>query len=155
MNLIQSLVGFLGRALLSIIFISSAANKIFDWQGAEQYFIQALTDWLAMSIGNSTLQNGIEFALAHIFELLLLATVFELIGGLLVFLGLWVRFGALLLILFLVPSTFVFHHFWELQGLERSTQMINFMKNTSILGGLLIILALGKGNKCYRQGQAE
>ncbi|MBS0603750.1 MAG: DoxX family protein [Verrucomicrobia bacterium] len=148
MSIIQSLVAFIGRALLSIIFIASAIHKIADWQGTLQYLVQALTDWLALSAGNAMIQNGVEWALSNASLLLTLAVVFELIGGLLVFLGLWTRLGALLLILFLIPATLVFHHFWQLQGADRQMQMINFMKNVSITGGLLFLLAVGKGRKC-------
>ncbi len=155
MNFIQSLIAFLGRALLSIIFIASGVNKILIWQSTEQCFTQALTSWLAVSVGNPTLQNAIEFGLANAFLLLVIAVVFEIVGGLLVFLSLWVRFGAFLLILFLIPTTMTFHHFWELQGVDREMQMIHFMKNVSILGGLLVVLALGKGRKTEKSDVQE
>jgi putative oxidoreductase len=147
MNLIQSLVAFLGRVLLSIIFIASGIHQVLYWQNTEQYFTQGLTHWLAISVGDATLQSAIEFGLAHAFLLLLLGVIFEIIGGLLIFLGLWVRLGSLLLIIFLIPTTIAFHHFWQLQGADREMQMIHFMKNVSILGGLLVVLALGKGRK--------
>jgi putative oxidoreductase len=145
MNIIQSLVAFLGRALLSIIFISSAIHMIADWQGTMQFFNQSLTDWLAISVGHDFIQSGIEWSLTNASALLLAGIIFQLVGGLLVFFGLWLRLGALLLVVFLIPTTFVFHHFWMLQGDERQMQMINFMKNLSIGGGLLFILAMGSG----------
>ena len=155
MNLIQSLIAFLGRALLSIIFIASGINQMLNWQNAEQYFIKGLTDWLALNVGNPAFQDAIEFGLAHSFLCILLAVVFQVIGGLLVFLGLWVRLGSFLLIIFLIPATLAFHHFWQLQEPNREMQMINFMKNVSILGGLLILLALGKGRKSEKSHPIE
>jgi putative oxidoreductase len=151
----KSLIAFLGRALLSIIFISSGINTILDWQNTQQFFNQNLTDWLALNVGNPTLQSGIEFGIAHGSLLLLLGVIFELVGGLMVFLGLWVRFGAFLLIIFLILVTPTFHHFWQIQEPERQMQMINFMKNVSILGGLFILLALGKGSKCVKKDEKE
>jgi len=145
MNIFQSSLGFLGRALLSVIFIASAVGKIMDWQGTLQFFNQSLTNWLALNVGNTFFQPLLEWSLENSSTLLLAAVIFELLGGALVFLGLWVRLGAVLLILFLVPTTMVFHHFWELQGDERHMQMIHFMKNLSICGGLLYVLAMGKG----------
>ena len=147
MKLIQSLIAFLGRALLSIIFIASGINQMLNWQNAEQYFTKGLTDWLTLNVGNPAFQDVIEFGLAHSTLFVLLAVIFQIIGGLLVFLGLWVRLGTFLLIIFLIPTTLAFHHFWQLQEPNREMQMINFMKNVSILGGLLILLALGKGRK--------
>lgn len=155
MNVIQSLVAFLGRALFSIIFIASGVHQVLNWQSTEQYFTKGLTDWLTLNVGNPTIQSAIEFGLSHAFFLLLLAVVFQVIGGLCVFLGLWVRLGSFLLILFLIPATLAFHHFWQLQGVDREMQMINFMKNVSILGGLLILLALGKGRKSEKSHPAE
>ncbi len=155
MNLIQSLVAFLGRALLSIIFIASGVTQILGWQSTVQYYTQGLTNWLATSVGNPALQSAIEFGLANVFLLLLIGVIFEIVGGLLVFLGLWVRLGALLLILFLIPATIAFCHFWELQGADREMQMVNFMKNVSILGGLLVVLALGKSRKTEKSHVQE
>ncbi len=148
MNIIQSIVAFLGRALLSFIFISSAVHKIIDWQPTVQFFTQTLTDLVAMSVGNPMLQSLTEWGIANVSMLLLMGVIFEFVGGLMVFLGLWIRLGALLLILFLIPTTFIFHHFWLMQGPDAQMQMINFMKNVSICGGLLFVLAMGKGVKC-------
>ena len=146
--MIQSFVAFVGRALLSIIFISSALHKIFDWQNTLQTVTQGMTDWLALSVGTGGMQSLIEMAMPHVSLLLTIAVIFELLGGLFVFLGLWTRLGALLLILFLIPTTLLFHHFWQLQGPDREVQMINFMKNVSIAGGLLFLLAVGKCGHC-------
>ena len=44
----------------------------------------------------------------------------------------------------------LFHHFWLLQDPDRQPEMIEFMKNASILGGLLILLAYGKGKKSLK-----
>ncbi|MGC1878119.1 MAG: DoxX family protein [Rhabdochlamydiaceae bacterium] len=151
----KSLIAFLGRALLSIIFISSGINIILDWQNTHQFFIQNLSDWLALNVGNATLQSAIEFGMAHGSLLLLLGVIFQIVGGLLVFLGLWVRLGAFLLIIFLILATPTFHHFWQIQEPDRQMQMINFMKNVSIMGGLFILLALGKGSKCVKKDEKE
>jgi putative oxidoreductase len=147
MNLLQTLVGFLGRALLSLIFISSGIFKLFDWQGTMQHFTQALADWVVLGVGHDALRPLLDWGLVNASLLLSIGVAFELIGGMMVFLGLWVRLGAVLIILFLIPATVVFHHFWQLQGPDRTLQMIMFMKNLSILGGLLLLLAYGRGCK--------
>ena len=66
-------------------------------------------------------------------------------GGLSVLTGFKARWGALALVLFLVPVTAIFHNFWTLQGMEQQMQMIHFMKNLAIMGGLLSIVARGAG----------
>jgi putative oxidoreductase len=46
------------------------------------------------------------------------------------------------LLAFLVPSTFVAHEFWKIAGTAAYTpQLLNFLKNTAIVGGLLFIAA--------------
>ncbi len=77
--------------------------------------------------------------------LLSLAISLEIIGGLCVLLGLFARMGALMLLVFLVPVSVVMHDFWTMEGPERIGQMIDFMKNVSIAGGILLVLAFGAG----------
>ena len=56
--MIQSVVGFLGRALISIIFILSAGQKILNWNDAEQFLHQALTDWMPVTLSSPSMQGG-------------------------------------------------------------------------------------------------
>jgi putative oxidoreductase len=155
MQFIQSFIAFIGRALLSIIFISSAIHKIADWQDTLLSFNQAMTDWLAVSIEHSWIVTSLEWGLDNASTLLLAAAIMELVGGLLVFLGIWVRLGAFFLLVFLLPVTLVFHHFWDLQGVDRQMQMVHFMKNLSISGGLMFLLGVGKGRKCVSSGHDQ
>ncbi|MEK6228492.1 MAG: DoxX family protein, partial [Actinomycetota bacterium] len=56
---------------------------------------------------------------------------------------LWADVGAILLVLFLVPTTFIMHAFWKEQDPQaEQMQMAMFMKNTALTGGALIILFL-------------
>jgi putative oxidoreductase len=68
------------------------------------------------------------------------AIFLELVGSITVILGYFTRFGALLLIVFLIPTTLIFHTRFDDQ-----VQMIMFMKNVSMLGGCLVLLAHGPG----------
>ena len=68
------------------------------------------------------------------------ATIFELAGGTFAILGYYTRFAALLLIVFLIPTTIIFH-----TNFEDPSQIIHFMKNVSMLGGCLILLGMGPG----------
>lgn len=156
MGFIQSLIAFLGRAFLGIIFIAFGINHLLDWPGAEAQFTQTLNDWLAQSVGNPSLQRILEWALNQIFISLALATGCAIAGGLFLFLGFWVRVGAFLLILVMLPFTFLFHHFWDLQGLEKELQLTNFLKNVGLMGGLLGLLAYGRGgSRKERPAQTE
>jgi putative oxidoreductase len=147
MNPLQVCVAALGRMCLSLIFILASLNKILDWRGTEQSIVSKLNELMNYAVGMEWATEAIQFVLPWPTLLVACAVAFELLGGLLIFLGLKVRVGALLLALFLIPTTILFHHFWFLQGSDRELQMIMFLKNLSIFGGLLIILGLGKGSK--------
>lgn len=155
MNMIQVFIAFLGRALLSIIFIASAIGKIIDWNNTLQFFNAQLASWLPLNAAHPSLQGVIAFVSANSLAFLVAGTICELVGGLLVFLGIWVRLGALLLLIFLIPTTAVFHHFWQLQEPDATVQMINFMKNLSIFGGVLFVLAMGRGPKSAPKEKKE
>lgn len=66
----------------------------------------------------------------------------ELIAGFALAFGILPRLSAIALFVFLVPATFVSHSFWLAAGTPAfQGQLINFCKNTAILGGLLFIAA--------------
>jgi putative oxidoreductase len=69
----------------------------------------------------------------------------EIGGGLMVLLGWHACWGALLLIIFTVPATLMFHNFWAVDAAQYQNQFNHFMKNVAILGGLVYIMAMGSG----------
>jgi putative oxidoreductase len=77
--------------------------------------------------------------------LLVGAIVFLIAGSLSVIAGYKARIGAALLLTFLVLATYYFHAFWKLEGQEQQAQMIHFMKNLSMMGAMLFIIANGSG----------
>lgn len=75
-----------------------------------------------------------------------LSGLLALAGGLSVLLGYRARLGAWLLVLFLVPVTFMMHPFWTVADLMMARlEMAMFMKNLSMLGGALLIAYFGAG----------
>ena len=77
--------------------------------------------------------------------LLAIATALELLGAVSVVVGFRARWGALALLIFLVPVTLVFHNFWAVPAAQQQMEMANFLKNLAIAGGLLIIFGRGAG----------
>ena len=73
------------------------------------------------------------------------AIVFLLAGSLSVIVGYKARIGAALLLTFLVLASYYFHAFWNLEGQAQQEQMIQFMKNLSMMGAMLFIVANGSG----------
>ncbi len=73
------------------------------------------------------------------------AIVFLIVGSLSVIAGYKMRIGAALLLVFLVLATYFFHDFWTFEGQEQQMQMIQFMKNLSMMGTMLFLMANGAG----------
>jgi putative oxidoreductase len=114
----------IGRVLFSLIFITSIFGHFSH-------------DAIA---GASA--HGVPFA-----TLLVPASgVLALVGGLSVLLGYRARFGAFLLVLFLVPVTLIMHRFWGLADPQLAMlQRAMFMKNVALVGGALLIMYYGSG----------
>jgi putative oxidoreductase len=75
-----------------------------------------------------------------------LAGILALIGGVSIMLGYRARFGALLLLVFLVPVTLVMHKFWGVADPQMAAlQKVEFMKNTALAGACLLLMYFGSG----------
>ncbi len=95
-------------------------------------------------------QKSIGYAAAQGVPLASLAVPFSgalaIIGGLSILLGYKAKYGAWLLVLFLVPVTFMMHRFWGVADpMMAMMQQVNFMKNIAMLGAALLIAHLGTG----------
>ena len=66
--------------------------------------------------------------------------IFQLLGGLSLLLGYKVKIGALLLVIFLIPATLMFHNF-----VTDASQVNAFLKNVGLIGGLLMVIYTGAG----------
>ena len=67
----------------------------------------------------------------------------ELVGGLMVLVGLAARWGALMLAIFTACTIFFVHHFWTMEGADYTSNMTQALKNLSIIGGLLLVVGAG------------
>lgn len=116
-----------------------------NWDVTEQQLVNQMLDTLSKSYEQGWAQALLDRVLPLAPMLLLAATIVELGCGILILFGFQVRLAALLLCLYLIPTTFLFHNFWDLEGVAKQTQMIMFLKNLSIFGGGLLLLAFGTG----------
>jgi putative oxidoreductase len=67
------------------------------------------------------------------------------LGGLAVLTGFLARVGALGLVVLLAIINVTMHAFWKFEGEQALMQNVQFMKNLSIMGGLLLLFAAGPG----------
>lgn len=73
------------------------------------------------------------------------AILFLLLGGTMVLLGYRSSLGAILLLMYWIPVTFIVHDFWSYPEEQIRLQKILFMKDMAIIGGLLMLLGKGSG----------
>lgn len=73
------------------------------------------------------------------------AVVLEFFVGLAIVVGFYTRPLALLLALYTLAAAVIGHQFWHMVDPERIGTMINFYKNVSISGGLLLLCIAGPG----------
>lgn len=121
---LDSVLVAMGRLCFSLIFIAAGLNH-----------------FTARSIALAASQ-GVPLASIAV----PLSGLLALAGGLSILLGYRAKFGAWLIVLFLVPVTLTVHRFWGIADpILAQEQMIMFMKNVSMLGGALIISHFGAG----------
>jgi len=121
----RSTTALIGRILLASIFLLSGFAKFTDPTGAVGYMNQV----------------GIPYAGTLVY----IAGAAEILGGAALLLGFLTRVGALGLIVYLVITTLYFHNFWALPEPQAKMQMVQFMKNLCIMGGLAMVVAFGPG----------
>lgn len=74
------------------------------------------------------------------------AIIFLIAGSLSIAAGFKARIGATLLLVFLLLATYFFHDFWTQEDpVVKQEYMIQFLKNTSMMGAMLLIIAHGPG----------
>ena len=118
MNSWQKSADLAGRVLLVILFLLAGFSKIGGYAGTQAYMQSA----------------GVPGAL------LPLVILTEIGGSVLVVLGLWTRLAAFLLAGFSLLAGVIFHH-----GVGNEIQQLMLLKDISIAGGFLVLVAHGAG----------
>ena len=115
-----------GRILLALIFITSGFSKITGFEGTVGYI--------------SSKHLPLPQVAAAV------AVACELGGGLLLAIGFKARWAGLVLAIFTLAAGFLFHDYWSLtEAAQVAANKINFWKNVSIAGGMLMVFAFGPG----------
>jgi putative oxidoreductase len=115
----------IGRILLTVLFVMTGWEKLTGFSATVKYM--------------ETLQAPMPMISAVI------AVVMELFVGVFLILGIAVRPLALLLAIFILGTAVIGHHYWTMEGADRYNNRINFFKNISVMGGLLLLAVTGPG----------
>jgi len=121
----KSLLMLLARCMLCAVFLAAAIHKILHWEATSTQLEQLGLEMIPLLLAG--------------------AIAVEIVGALSLLVGSWTRTGAFVLLLFLVPTTLLFHDFWTLTGEAMSEQLHLFLTNCGLIGGLLYVVANGPG----------
>ncbi|MBR8235792.1 DoxX family protein [Burkholderia sp. AU42008] len=113
------------RVLMMILFVLFGWQKLTGFSGTVAYMA---------STGNPAPELAAAIAVA-----------IELGGGVLIAIGFYTRPLALAFAAYTLATALIGHRYWALQGMEQYMAMINFYKNVSIIGGLLLLALSGPG----------
>jgi putative oxidoreductase len=125
MNGQKDWAALLGRVLLAAMFVISSYGKITGFDGTVGYIA------------------GKGLPLPQV--LAAIAILIELGAGLAVLFGWKTRWAALAFVVFLIVITPIFHAYWASPPDQMLGQQLNFMKNMTILGGMLLLFGFGPG----------
>lgn len=117
----MSYIPLFGRICLCLIFFQGAWGNFSDFSGTQERMAE-----MGLPVPALLLAGNV---------------IFQLIGAISLLLGLKVKWGAIILIIFLIPTTIVFHDFWV-----DPSERIPFFKNLALIGGLLLLIQTGAGN---------
>jgi putative oxidoreductase len=123
----------LGRVCLPIVFIVSGWGKFMN------------VDSILNNPGVKTFMSTVAGGAAPPTALGYLIAAIEVFGGLMILVGFKARWAALGLVVFTLCTIFFRHHFWTFEGAARVAEQTQALKNLAIIGGLLMVAAIGSG----------
>lgn len=118
----MSVLVLIGRILFVVLFLNSAVGHFTKTSMMAEY---AKSKGVPMA-REATLGGG----------------VLMLLGSLSILLGVWADLGALLLVVFLVPTAVMMHAFWKESGDGRMMEQTQFFKDMALAGAALMLLGL-------------
>jgi putative oxidoreductase len=121
----QDVALLVSRILLMLLFVLFGLQKLTHFSAASGYMATT-------GVPTPTLAAAI-------------AVVMEFGVGLLIAAGAWVRPLSLVLAVYTLATAFIGHPYWTMTGMEQYMNMINFYKNISIVGGLILLASTGAG----------
>ncbi len=118
-------LALVGRVLLAWLFLVSGLDKMNAFAGTAGYIA-------SQGLPMPAVLAGATIAL-------------ELVGGLLLLVGFKARWVAAAFAAFTLVASFIFHNYWAMPEAQQMLQRLMFLKNLSIVGGLLMVVAFGPG----------
>ena len=124
-NPFQNYLTLAGRLLLALLFLPAGLMKIGGFAGTVGYIASKGLPMPALGA--------------------VIAIVVEVLGGLALLAGFGTRVAALVLAVFTVAASVIFHAYWAVPAEAQMVQQLMFFKNIAVVGGLLVLAAHGAG----------
>ncbi len=132
----MNVVYTLGRICVPIVFIAAGVQKATDIGGIARMLADSkvpIPEQIVPYLGGLPKYEALGYLVAAV----------EIICGLLVLAGLMARWSALVLAVFTACTIIFVHHFWDMEGVAAQLNQTAALKNLSIIGALLLIVAGG------------
>lgn len=132
----------IGRILFAVLFVVSGVLKLLDLSATAKDIAAhvALPPVLSPYADQIAATTGMPFE-----QILAIAGgATEVICGLMIALNFGARFFAVVLLLFVLVATYYYHPFWDTARPEHLNDVIQALKNLSLVGALLIIAGYPK-----------
>ncbi|RLV50996.1 DoxX family protein [Nocardioides mangrovicus] len=149
----MALTRLLARPLLASTFVFGGINALRHAEGHAQQ-AKPVTDKLVETVHDAKPDLAIP---EDPKTLVRINAAAQIVGGLALATGRFPRLSSLVLAGSVVPTTAAGHRFWEEKDpAQRNQQLIHFLKNASILGGLILAATdtEGKPGVAWRAGRA-
>ena len=118
----MDVIVLIGRILFAFLFLTSGYAHFAQRKSMAQY----------------AAARGVPMAMPAV----LAGGVLLVAGGIMVLLGIWADLGALLLVVFLLPTAVLVHGFWkDTDPQARQTEIVQFSKDTALAGAALMLFA--------------
>jgi putative oxidoreductase len=121
----QDALALAGRILLALLFVPAGFGKLMGFAGTVGYI---------SSVGAPLPQVAA-----------VIAIIVELGLGLMLLVGFKTRLAAIVLAVFTVAASVLFHNYWSMPADKAFVNQLMFFKNIAISGGLLAFVAFGAG----------
>lgn len=120
-----------GRVLLAAILLYAGFRKI------------GTIDMVAARIASKSLPYPLVLAYC--------AMMLELVGGLMLMMGLWARWLALVFFGYVLVLAVLYHGYWAMEASEQRAQATLFFFHLGLAGGMLYLWAAGPGRLTFRR----
>jgi putative oxidoreductase len=126
----------IGRIFLSLVFVVAGVQKLMNIGETAKYMAATnipIPEQIVPYLQGIPKYEALSYLVAGV----------EVIGGLMVLVGLKARWGAALLAIFTALTVVFAHHFWDMSGADFTNNLTQALKNLSMIGGLLLVVAVG------------